>query len=56
MRSRPGWMKIDLRMNDSKTEFIMLDGQQQLKKYTTISINVNGSTVERSAIFKYLGA
>ena len=51
------WMDENrLCMNDSKTEFIMLGGQQQLKKYTTESINVNGSTVERSAIVKYLGA
>ena len=50
------WMdKNRLWMNDSKTEFIMLGGQQQLKKCTTKSINVNGSTVERSAIVKYLG-
>ena len=51
------WMDENcLRMNDSKTEFIMLGGQQQLKKCTIKSINVNGSTVERSAIVKYLGA
>ena len=40
------WMdKNCLCMNDSKTEFIMLGGRQQLKKCTTKSINVNGSTV-----------
>ena len=51
------WMdENQLRMNDSKTEFIILGGQQQLKKCTTKSININGSTVERSAIVKYLGA
>ena len=51
------WMDENrLCMNDSKTEFIMLGGQQQLKKCTTKYINVNGSTVERSAIVKYLGA
>ena len=51
------WMVENrLCMNDSKTEFIMLGGQQQLKKCTTKSINVNGSIVEISAIVKYLGA
>ena len=51
------WMDENhLRMNDSKTKFIMLGGRQQLKKCTAKSINVNGSTVERSAIVKYLGA
>ena len=41
------WMDGNrLCMNDSKTEFIMLGGQQELKKCTTKSINVNGSTVE----------
>ena len=51
------WMdENQLHMNDLKTKFIMLGGQQQLKKCTTKFINVNGSTVERSAIVKYLGA
>ena len=51
------WMdKNCLCINDSKTKFIMLGGQQQLKKCTTKSINVNSSTVKRSAIVKYLGA
>lgn len=50
------WMDVNrLKMNDSKTEFILFGGSHQLKKCTT-SINVNGTDVECSGVVKYLGA
>ena len=45
-----------LKMNSSKTEFILFGSRGQLQKCTTNSINVNGVEVKQSCCIKYLGA
>ena len=51
------WMDTDrLKMNASKTEFILFGSHKHLQKCITNSLNVNGVTVERSYVIKYLGA
>ena len=45
-----------LKMNTSKTEFIMFGSWQQLSKITLSSLNVAGDTVEGALSIKYLGA
>ena len=50
------WMEINrLKMNDSKTEFIMFGTQQQLKKCITTKLRINECEVSRSGSIKYLG-
>ena len=50
------WMDaVHLKMNPSKTEFILFGNQIQLNKYTTKDINVNGDLVVRSNVIRYLG-
>ena len=50
------WMDQNgLKMNDGKTEFIMLASKRQLEKHVT-SIDVNNTVVNCSPIIKYLGA
>jgi hypothetical protein len=50
------WMSSNrLKMNDAKTEFILLGSKQQLNKCVSKEINVNGVGVERSSLVKYLG-
>ena len=51
------WMDQNcLKMNDSKTEFIMFASRLMLQKCDTTKINVNGSNIQCSDIIKYLGA
>ena len=51
------WMDQNcLKMNDSKTEFIMFASRLMLQKCHTTKINVNGSNIQHSDIIKYLGA
>jgi hypothetical protein len=51
------WMDANrLKMNATKTEFILFGSKSQLKKCVTTSLNVAGDKVERSNIIKYLGA
>ena len=51
------WMDQNhLKMNDSKTEFIMFASRLMLQKHDTTKINVNGSNIQCSDIIKYLGA
>ena len=51
------WMDINrLKMNSSKTEFIMIGSRQQLLKCNTENINITGDIIPRKPIFKYLGA
>ena len=45
-----------LKMNDSKTAFIMFTFRQMLQKCVTTNLNVNGSNIQCSDIIKYLGA
>ena len=52
-----GWMDSNrLKMNATKTEFIMFGSREQLQKYTTEVLKVNDDTVPRSGTIKYLGA
>ena len=44
-----------MKMNDSKTEFIMF-ARLMLQKCDTAKVNVNGSNIQCSDIIKYLGA
>ena len=44
-----------LKMNDSKTEFIVFGSQRQITKLNTSSIKVNDTNVEASNSVKYLG-
>ena len=51
------WMDaVQLKMNPSKTEFILFSYQVQLKKCATNDINVNGDLIVRSEEVRYLGA
>ena len=43
-------------MNGSKTDFIMFGHGKQLQKFITSSINIDGDSVNRLHIVKYLGA
>ena len=52
------WMdKNRLKMNNEKTEFILIGSPQQLRKsvISEANININGETIHRSASIKYLG-
>ena len=50
------WMDLNcLKMNTPKMEFIVFRSKQQLKKVEVASINVNGDSIPRSAVIKYLG-
>ena len=50
------WMHENrLKMNDSKTEFIIFGGKRALQKSMTTSIRVGEATVQRSANIKLLG-
>ena len=51
------WMDHNrLKMNDSKTKFIMFASGQMLQKCVTTELDVNGSDIQQSSIIKYLGA
>ena len=51
------WMdQVHLKLNEAKTEFIYFGWPSQLGKCATTTIDVNGETVTRSSITKYLGA
>ena len=51
------WMDENrLKMNTSKTEFIMFGSRQQLSKTSLSSLNVVGDIVEGASSIKYLGA
>ena len=51
------WMhSVRLKMNTSKTEFIMFGYGHQLQNCETNSIEVLGDTIEKSTTIKYLGA
>ena len=47
--------KNRLKMNDSKTEFIVFGSSQQLKKMLISNVNVNSERVNTSDSVKYLG-
>ena len=50
------WMDaVRLRMNESKTEFMLLGSRQHLKKCTTNSLRVMGENMEKSEVIRYLG-
>ena len=50
------WMdKNRLRMNDEKTEFIMFSSRQLAKKIGTDCLNVNGITIQKGEVIKYIG-
>jgi hypothetical protein len=50
------WMNENrLKMNNSKTEFILFGNKTQLRNTSTESVNVNGVTVNKSNSIKYLG-
>ena len=44
-----------LKMNTTKMEFIVFGSKQQLKKVEVTSISVNGDSIPRSEVIKYLG-
>ena len=51
------WMDENrLKMNNSKTEFILFGYHQQLAKLTTTTIDINGVLINRSPSIRYLGA
>ena len=45
-----------LKMNDGKTEFIMFGSKYQLNKCVTHHININGLSVQKADVIRYLGA
>ena len=51
------WMdQVCFKLNDAKTEFIYFGWPSQLGKYVATIIDVNGKTITRSSVTKYLGA
>ena len=44
-----------LKLNPTKTEFILFESKNQLAKCDTESLQVVNSTVEKSSVIKYLG-
>ena len=51
------WMdQVCLKLNEATTEFIYFDWPSQLGKCATTTIDVNGETITRSSVTKYLGA
>ena len=51
------WMDANkLKMNCSKTEFILFGSRQQMLKCHTTDIEIGGDTVERADVIRYLGA
>ena len=49
------WMDaVRLKMNESKTEFMLLGSRQYLKKCTTNSLKVLGENIEKSEVIRYL--
>ena len=56
LQSVNDWMQLNrLKMNCSKTEFMLLGSRAQLKKCATNSINVCGDSVKCAPSLKYLG-
>ena len=52
-----GWMEGNqFKLNSDKTEFILFGLRQMLSKCITTNIEVNGHTIDRSTMVKYLGA
>ena len=50
------WMNTNrLKMNDSKTEYIVFGSRQQLNKLCSTTLNVNDTPIEASDCVKYLG-
>ena len=57
MEEVQGWMEGNqLKLNSDKPEFILFSLRQMLSKYITTNIEVNGHTIDRSIMVKYLGA
>ena len=51
------WMGANrLKVNNNKTEFIIFGSEKMLKTTEVDSLDVNGETITRSRIIKYLGA
>jgi hypothetical protein len=51
------WMNENkLKMNSSKTEFIMFGSRQQLDKCVSTSINIANDNIEKQKYIRYLGA
>ena len=51
------WMDGNrLKMNESKTEFIMFGSRKVLTKGTTTDINISGTSVKRENIIRYVAA
>ena len=46
---------VRLKMNESKTEFMLLGSRQHLKKCTTNSLKVFGENTRKSEVIRYLG-
>ena len=44
-----------LSLNEKKSKFMLIGGQQRLKSCSGVSININESILERTDTFKYLG-
>ena len=50
------WIDLNcLKMNCSKTEFIMIGGRQQVAKTNTKEVKINGEMIQSSDCVKYLG-
>ena len=51
------WMNsVRLKMNNSKSEFIIFGNKTQVNKCTSEGLRIEGEIVNRSQIVKYLGA
>ena len=51
------WMsEMRLKLNEDKTEFILVGYRDQLKKTHTSQVEINGNLINLSTVVKYLGA
>ena len=54
--SRVGWLIIRLKLNDEKTEFLIIGSRQQLSKVNISAIHVGASEIKPVGLIRKLGA
>ena len=54
--SKTGWIKIKLKMNGSKTEFIVFGSKHKVQTYTLKSLKIDDTIIRVKLVIKFLGA